>query len=115
MNADETTVLLGFIQGIDRRVGMDERSVSAWMNVLPPELTLSEAMAYVREHYQESDRAMLPAHLVARHRMNREPRPQPTNPKDHGCFSGYVLVEETRNGIEYLAAAPCPKCRKVAP
>lgn len=110
MTADETTVLLGFIQGIDKRVGMDQRSTSAWMNVLPVEMVLADAMRYVREHYQESDRAVLPANLVARHRIEHQPERKPKVIIGHDCFDGYVLVEESRNGYTYLAAAPCPEC-----
>lgn len=111
MTADETTVLLGFIQGIDRRTSMDERAISAWMNVLPKDMTLNEAMSYVREHYLEQERMVLPAHLVAKHRLRTKPI-QPPVVTDHECLNGYVLVEQTSTfGFTHMAAAPCPKCK----
>ena len=112
MTYDETTILLGFINGLDRRVAMSEQSISAWSNVLPESISLHDAMKFVREHYQETDKAVLPANIVSRHRMAATPeevvKPEPT----HDCIDGFVLVEEERNGQTITAAARCEQCHK---
>jgi len=113
MTNDETTVLLGFIQGIDRRVVLDERSIAAWRNVLPEEMTLEEAMGFVRDHYRQEEKSVLPAHLVGRYRISKTQEAQSVTVMDHDCESGYILIEEERNGQMVTAAARCPQCRKI--
>jgi hypothetical protein len=112
VTSDETTVLLGFIQGIDRRIILDERAVSSWRNVLPEDMTLEEAMGFVRDHYREHEKSVLPAHLVGRHRISKSGDKQPLPVMDHECEGGYILIEEERNGQTIIAAAKCPQCRK---
>lgn len=113
MTFDETTVLLGFINSLDKRVAFDETSISAWCNVLGPYIGLEQAMEYVREHYRETDRAVLPSHIVGKHRMNTTPVRKVIS-SNHECLNGYVLVEETRSdGMIYEAVAKCPQCTKL--
>ena len=115
MTFDETTILIGFISGLDKRVAFTDEAVSAWCNVLGPDIRLDDAMRYVREHYLQSDRTIMPAHIVGLHRMARRaelesaPKPEPS----HDCLGGFILVEEqTSSGQRYTAAAPCPECTK---
>lgn len=115
MTYDETTILIGFINGLDKRVAFTDEAVSAWCNVLGPDMPLEDAMEYVREHYMEADRTVMPAHIVGRHRMAKRskfeslPKPEPT----HDCLDGYVIITEvTDKGYAYEAASPCPQCTK---
>jgi len=112
MTYDEATVLIGFINGIDKRVVFEETTISAWANVLGPNIGLDDAMRYVREHYQSEDRAVLPAHIVGRHRIAlRSLEPAPKLERSHDCQDGWVMVVEERNGREYSAASRCPQCQ----
>lgn len=113
MTFDETTVLLAFIHGIDKQFVFNEQAISAWANVLGPTITLEDAMQFAKDHYLESDRRIMPAHIVGRHRIARRaqaidtPKPEPT----HDCMDGWILVEEqTPLGHTYSAASPCPQC-----
>ncbi len=114
MTPQETTILLGFIQGLDNRFVPDQKSVSAWMNVLPPDLELQDAIGYARHHYTESDKGIMPAHIVGLHRMavraEREARGSHTAEPTHDCMDGFVLVEEERDGRTITAAARCQLC-----
>ena len=112
MNSDEITLLLGFAKGMDPQIAVDDLSISAWMNVLPEQITLHDAMRFVREHYQETDKVLKPAHVVGRHRMWSTPAPIVKAEPTHDCIDGYVLVEEERNGQTYTAAARCELCAK---
>jgi hypothetical protein len=113
MNYDDTTILLGFINGLDKRVAFDQTSISAWTNVLGPDIELEQAMEYVRQHYRETDRAVLPAHVVGRHRMNHTPVRDVVISRDHDCMNGYVIITEvTGKGHAYEAVSPCPQCTK---
>lgn len=114
MTPQETTILLGFIQGVDNRFVPDQKTVSAWMNVLPPDLELQNAIRYAREHYTESDKSIMPAHIVGLHRLalraERETRTTNVVEPEHDCMGGYVLVEEERDGRTITAAAKCQIC-----
>ena len=113
MTPEQMTVLLGFIEGIDKRIVLNERTVSAWSNVLPKSITLQDAMQYVREHYLEHDKAVLPAHVVGRHRMYHTPVRDVVISRDHDCMNGYIIITElTEKGHAYEAASPCPQCTK---
>lgn len=110
MTYDEATILIGFINGLDRRVVMNEQTISAWANVLPAVISLHDAMNFVRDHYQETDRAVLPAHIVGRHRISTSPIQAAKSEPTHDCMDGFVLVEEERNGRMITAAARCHIC-----
>lgn len=105
MNYDETTVFLGFAKGLDYRIQVDDLSISSWHNILPPELTLDNAIVYAREHYLDSDRTMMPAHIASRHyatlRSTYTPEPKP--PSECECVDGWELI--TENG--HSAARKC--------
>lgn len=116
MTFDEALILLIFANSLDARVNCSDEAASAWTNVLGPAIALEDAMRYVREHYLESDRTVMPAHIVGRHRIARRaeiesaPKPEPT----HDCMDGYILIEQqTSTGQTYTAAAPCPQCTTV--
>lgn len=111
MTPNEITVLLGYAKGLDPLIAVDDLSISAWCNVLPDEITLNEAQRYVREHYQDTDKVLKPAHIVGRHRMFHSPpvperKPEPT----HDCMDGWILTFEERNGMSMEVAAKCPQC-----
>lgn len=110
MTPQETTVLLGFIQGIDNRFVPDQKSVSAWMNVLPGDIALDQAMHYVREHYLEYDKPVMPAHIVGRHRIFHNPPAVPKPEPTHDCLDGWVLLFEDRDGKTVEVAARCSQC-----
>lgn len=113
MTNDETTVLLGFIQGVDRRIVLDERSIAAWMNVLPQEMDLETAMRCVREHYLESDKCVLPAHIVGRYRANMPRNEVRIVEPNHDCHKGFIYVTEVDSfGREYEAVTKCPLCQR---
>ena len=113
MTQDEVIMLLGLAKGMDPLIAIDELSVSAWMNVLPKEIMLNDAMRYVREHYQDTDKILKPAHVVGRHRMAHTPVPAPKVESDHDCMNGYIIITEvTEKGHAYEAVTPCPQCTK---
>lgn len=106
MNFDETAVFLGFIKGLDTRVTVDELSTSSWNNVLPPEITLTQAISYAREHYLENDRTIMPAHVAGRFYATLRDRyiqVAPAPSPECGCVDGWEIVEE--NG--HSAARKC--------
>lgn len=111
MTPQETTILLGFIQGLDNRFVPDQKSISAWMNVLPSDITLDQAMGYVKEHYLEHDRSVMPANIVGRHRVfNGPPAPAQKPGPSHDCLEGWILLLEDRDGKTVEVAAKCPQC-----
>ncbi len=110
MNSDEITLLLGFAKGMDPQIAVDDLSISAWSNVLPEQITLHDAMRFVREHYQESDKVLKPAHVVGRYRMWSTPASIVKAEPSHDCMDGFVLVEEERDGQTITAAARCQIC-----
>jgi hypothetical protein len=113
MTQDEVIMLLGLAKGMDPLIAIDELSVGAWMNVLPKEITLNDAMRYVREHYQDTDKILKPAHVVGRHRMNTTPVRDVVISRDHDCMNGYIIITQvTEKGHAYEAASPCPQCTK---
>jgi hypothetical protein len=113
MTYDETTILIGFINGLDKRVAFTDEAVSAWCNVLGPGIPLDKAMEYVRQHYLEFDRTVMPAHIVGRYRMNHTPVREIVISRDHDCMNGYVIITEvTEKGHAYEAVSPCPQCTK---
>ena len=104
MNLDETTVFLGFLRGLDTHIRVDEISTSSWANVLPPEITLDQAIGYAKQHYLEHDRTIMPAHVAGRYyAQNRAVYASVPVVVDCGCVDGWEIVEE--NG--HTAARKC--------
>jgi hypothetical protein len=105
VNYDETAVFLGFIKGLDQRIHVDELSTSSWNNVLPPDITLQQAMGYAKEHYLEQDRTIMPAHVAGRFYAEHRSRyiTAAVRGENCDCINGWELVEE--NG--HTAARKC--------
>lgn len=104
MNFDETAVFLGFLKGLDYRINVDELSTSSWVNVLPPEISLQQAMNYAKEHYLEHDRTIMPAHVSGRfYSEQRSKYIKPVVITNCECINGWEIIEE--NG--HTAARKC--------
>ena len=104
MTFDETTVLLGYLRGLDYRITVDEISTSSWANVLPPEITLDQAISYARQHYLEPDRTIMPAHVSGRfYSEQRSKYTKPVVVTNCECINGWEIIEE--NG--HSAARKC--------
>jgi hypothetical protein len=113
MTFDEALVLLIFANSLDPRVNCSDEGASAWTNVLGPGIPLDKAMEYVRQHYLEFDRTVMPAHIVGRYRMNHAPVGDVVISRDHDCMNGYIIITEvTEKGHAYEAVSPCPQCTK---
>ena len=112
MVRDEVIVLLGFMNGIDGRVPVNELSVSSWYNVLPKSMTLEEGMECARRHYLNTEKTALPAHIVGIYRMMKDQEPSKPVVKDHDCMNGWIAVKvwDHANSF-YDAVAPCKACQ----
>lgn len=104
MTYDETAVFLGYLKGLDYRINVDQLSTSSWSNVLPPEITLQQAMQYAKEHYLEHDRTIMPAHVAGRYYENRRSHYTKTVVVTNcECINGWEIIEEDG----HTAARPC--------
>jgi hypothetical protein len=109
---DEVIVLLGFMNGIDARVTVNELSVSSWSNILPKSMTLEEGMECAKRHYLNTDKPALPAHIVGIYRLLKEQEPQKPVEKDHDCMNGWVLIKEWDHVAAFReAVTPCKTCQ----
>lgn len=68
---------LAAVRVIDDRLLINEATMLAWSELLPDWLDLDLALAALREHYQTSDKRVMPAHIINLAKPHRPELPAP--------------------------------------
>lgn len=101
MEKPEIARLLAYINSIDDRVSSDAIRIEGWKTILPPDLPYVDAMNIARQHYQESDRAIMPNLFCQKWKPTRPPIQYCGT-----CWNGWIEQPDD-------TLTPCPCTGKV--